>query len=58
MSWSVGHFDILKYTKRWLVVKSEIVRLEVDFQQETLLKKLKSRCKQVPVSRCFVETFG
>ena len=43
MSWSGGLFDILGYPKRWLVVASTIVRAEVMFWQETLLKNLKSR---------------
>ena len=41
ISWSGGRFDIVGYTKRWLVVASEMVRLEVKFRQEILLKKLK-----------------
>ena len=58
MSWSGGRFDILGYPKRWLVVASTIVRAEVDFWQETLLKNLKSIWKCVPGSRFYVETLG
>ena len=45
MSWSGGLFDILVYPKRWLVVASKIVRAEVMFWQETLLKNLNPRLK-------------
>ena len=42
MSWSGRRFDIFGYPKRWLVVASTIVRDELMFWQETLLKNLKS----------------
>ena len=58
MSWSGRRFDLAGQPKRWMVVASTIVRDEVNFRQETLLKKLKSRWKLVPESKCSMETLG
>ena len=53
-----GHFDLVEYQKRYMVVASTMVRVEVNFLQETLLDKLKSRRKQVPVYRFSMDTLG
>ena len=58
MSWSGGNFDLVGWLKRWLVVASTIVSVEVNFQQETLLNNLKSILKRLPGSRCSMETLG
>ena len=58
MNCSGGRFDLVIYPKRYLVVSSTIVRDEVNFWQENLLNKLKSRLKRVPVSRFSVDTLG
>ena len=43
MSCSGGKFDLLGKPNRWLVISSKILREEVLFLQETLLRNLKSR---------------
>ena len=58
MSWSGRRFDLAGQPKRWMVVASTIVRDEVKFRQETLLKKLKSRWKRVTGSIFSVEKLG
>ena len=39
------------------MVTSAMVKAEVNFLQDTLLKKLKLRWEQLPRSRCSMETF-
>ena len=40
-SCSGGRFDLVGYPKRWLVLASTMVKAEVFFLLETLLKNLK-----------------
>ena len=42
ISWSGGCFDLVGYPKSWMVLASIMVRAEVKFWQDTLLKNLKS----------------
>ena len=58
MSFSGGHFYLVGYPKRWLVAASTMVKDEVYFWRENLLKKLKSKCKQFHGSSCSVEKLG
>ena len=58
MDWSGGCFNFVGHPKMLLVAPTIMVRAEVHFRQEKLLKNLKSRWKRVPGSRCSVETLG
>ena len=40
MGWISGRFDLVGWTKIWLVIASTMVRDEVIFWKETLLKNL------------------
>ena len=55
MSWSGILFNLVVNPNKLLVVTSEMVRAEVNFKQENLLKKPKKGCQRVPGSIFFVE---
>ena len=58
MIFSSGRFNHVGYPNSWVMVASTMVRSEVIFWQETLLKNMNSRWKQVPGSRCSVKQLG
>ena len=56
ISCSSGRFDMVGYPKNCLLVESTKVKAEVNFWQETLLKKPNSRWKRLHGYRFSVDT--